>query len=469
MICMPAHKRLPGAARRAMVLMAALSAGGTAGLAQSIVNPFGGVPETPERGGFYMYNVSAFTQYSSRIVPLRYAFSPGGASLESDEAIGGSATFGWNHPAPRGQLSLVYSPSYIGMVRYSQLNSLNQTLSFSASRKLRPRWSFGFSTAANDSTIEQYLFAPTLVSSAAAIPATAADLNAALLNGTSNNNQLASLLTGATLPDSPARSLLYGARVLTATAKTNLVYAYSPRTSLRFGISALRLQNLPSQSTPRRDYLIPHSTAVTVDAELIYLLSPSTQTGLTVTSGHAFSRIQDAYTTTFSGFVGKPFSMHWFAQAHGGLGTITPVRQTFALPNGLQYLAGGSLGYRRAPHTLIASITRTIGDVYAYGAGSTLTTQAAWNWHRAGSGWALYAGFGQQRIMGIQSRNVVGWIASAGLSRDLSPQLALQAQYAYLSDSLTAFGIPVAGVRNTVSQHSVRVALVWSPMARLPR
>lgn len=449
------------------MLLAALSLGGTAAFAQSpILNPFGGAPAPPERGGFYLYNVAVFGQYSSSVVPLSYAFTPGSAALGSDEAIGGSAMLGWSHPGPKGQLSLYYSPSYIGMVHYSGLNSFNQTLSFSASRRLSPRWNFGFSAAANDSTLAQYLFAPTVLSNVASVPATASDLNTALLNGIPQNNQLASLLTGAPLAESAANAALYGMRVLTATGQASLAYAYSPRLSIRIGFNVLRLQDLPSQGTAALGYVLPKSTSGSVNTTILYRLSPRTQTGVSTTATRTFSRFADAYITMVTGFAARTLSPHWFVQGQAGIGTITLVgQQQFAVPAGPEYIAGGSVGYKKSAHTLVASVTRTTGDAYAYGAGYTLTTQAVWNWHRRGSPWALYGSSGQQRFYGLNSgNNVTAWISTAGFSRALSAQLGLQAQYAFLKDSLAGFGVP-----NSISIHSVRVALVWSPMAHLWR
>jgi len=457
------------ALRRMLVLTAlALGLATAAAFAQSpILNPFGGVPAAPERGGFYLYDVAVFGQYSSTIVPLSYAFAPGSSTLGADEAIGGSATLGWSHPGPKGQVSMFYSPSYIGMVHYSGLNSFNQTLSFSASRRLAARWSFTFSAAANDSTIEQLLFSPTFFSNIASIPANASDLSAALLNGTPTNSQLASLITGAPLPDAPTRALLYGMRILTATGRTSLNYQYSPRTSVRIGFGLLRLQDLPSGNSVERNALLGQSTSGSIDATIVHFLTPRTQIGATVTASRNFSRLQDAYIDTGSGFIARTLTQHWFVQGQAGIGTIRPVQQTGFTPTGPEYIAGGSVGYHEHSHTLIASVNRTAGDAYAYGAGSTITAQAAWNWHRRGSPWALYSTFGEQQFLGVNSRNATGWLASAGFSRALSPQMALQAQYAFLNDSLSSFSGTVFS--NSVSVHSVRVALVWSPIAHLWR
>lgn len=458
---MPVHKLQP--VRRAFAL-ATVFLGGTAGFAQSpIPNPFGGAPPAPERGGFYLYNAALFGQYSSSVMPVSAAYAAGNARLEGDGIVGGAVGLGWRRPAPKGDISVFYNPSYTGMAHHSALNALNQTLSVSASRRLAARWYLSLSAAAGDNSIAQFLFTPALLGNVAAAPATAAGLSAAL-NGIPKNAQLASLLGGASAAESPARAVLYGNRVLTTTGRAGLNYAWSPRLSLRLGFTMQRFEDRPDRSASRRNALLSKSVSGAAEAAFVYLLTPRTQTGVTLAVSRNVSRLQDAYIGTASAFVSRTLSRHWFAQAQGGAGTIAPARQLYPLSTGLKYIAGGSLGYRRREHTFIASVHRLAGDAYAYGAGSTLETEAAWNWRRPGSGWVFFGSFGRQRFFGSGSRDAVGWLAAAGLSRALSAQMALQAQYAFMNNFLSN-----APRTNSVSAHSVRVAVVWSPVARLWR
>ena len=75
----------------------------------------------------------------------------------------------WSKFTGRTTFSLTYIPSYTAQIRNSSLDALDHAFSLNIIRKLTPRWSFGFSVAANYSTLEESLFAPTALGNVASV------------------------------------------------------------------------------------------------------------------------------------------------------------------------------------------------------------------------------------------------------------------------------------------------------------
>ena len=147
---------------------------------------------------------------------------------------GASASFGWQHHRKATDFLLLYSLSYTGMTRYSELNAPSQTLTMTVSRQLAPKWTFSLAGSAQDSTQSEFLHQPTGLSVLSQLPATIDDLAAAFSIGQFSNSQIASMFTGANMVESPARSLLLGNRVLSYSGTAGLNYAYSSRLSFHF-------------------------------------------------------------------------------------------------------------------------------------------------------------------------------------------------------------------------------------------
>ncbi len=135
----------------------------------------------------------------------------------------------------KSTFALSYTPSYTADTRYSSLDALNHSFSLNVSRKLTGRWRFGFALAGSLSTLAQFAFSPTALGTVASTPATFSDLAAGLLSSQfANNPQLGVALTNSPLLESPLGNLIYGERMLTASARTFLSYSFSPRLSITF-------------------------------------------------------------------------------------------------------------------------------------------------------------------------------------------------------------------------------------------
>jgi hypothetical protein len=303
----------------------------------------------------------------------------------------------------------------------------------------------------------QFLFAPSALSNIAAVPASFQDLSSAMLSGRFTNDQLASVLTGAPGLDAPGRTVLYGNRVLNASGSTTLSYTHSARLSLRFGASASRIQYLNdgnAAGSAGAQALIPRTMGGNASVGFSYSLTPRTEFGVDTSASRTSSVLQDSYTTMAVASLGTRIGRQWFVQGRGGPAWVTVLRQTYPLPRGIQYAAGGSLGYRTATQTLLATADRTPMDTYGTSAGYTLSAGGTWQRHRPGSSWTFSSSARQQRMRGTYSLD--GWLVTGSVSRALSRQAAIQVTYTYLNNSGD-----FQGATQDIEMHAVQFAVIW--------
>ena len=220
-------------------------------------------------------------------------------------ALGEALSWTGSTTAKSRRVMFTYTPSYTGRLRFAAWNALNHSASFNAARQFG-RWKLSFAAAADLSNLSEFLFSPTVFASVAAVPATFSDLAAAILTGNVTNTQLASLLTGAPLVESPARNLFFGERMFTSAAQTSLAYAPSPRVSLRLDGSVNRSQHLSDNSSglTQNSYLIPRTSSASAGLDVSYSRSSQTQLGVSVNSSRVASTLQDAYSTTVTASLG---------------------------------------------------------------------------------------------------------------------------------------------------------------------
>src|SRR5258708_4733225 len=82
-----------------------------------------------DRNGWRLYNATASFGYSTLALPNSSSANP-----FSLERLGGdydstvSTSVGYNYIGQQSSVSLLYSPSYVRRVRYSELSTLNQSL-----------------------------------------------------------------------------------------------------------------------------------------------------------------------------------------------------------------------------------------------------------------------------------------------------------------------------------------------------
>ena len=445
-----------GAGLRSLAVAAVLGMGALPAQqpAQEAVNPL-----STHSNGLRLQSVSAFLNYYwvSEGVPL----GPAGNSWMQQPSAGATATFGYTRFGERSGISVSYTPSYVATWQNNTSRIHNHSLSFNWRRNLTSKWTYTLAGSGVVTSLTDALFLPTTLANVAAAPASFEELSAAMVGGRFTNNQLAAILTGAAVVESPAGMQLYGSRMMTSALQTGISYARSSRLTFHLNVGASRSQALNDSSLPadrRTDSILSHSTAGSGNIGMGYSLSPRTQLAVDWSSSRTFSNLQDAYIHSANLSLARTVSERWFLQGHAGAGFVTAIREYYALPNGPQYQAGASIGYRARAHTFLASVERSIADTYGFGAAGSVSASGAWNWTRPGSAWATTANFGQQWLTGTGFPSSNNWRATFGLVRSVGRHVAVSTQYAYLSDSRF-----IGGPGSRGGQHSVRLSVSWLP------
>ena len=419
-----------------------------------------------ELGGLHLIGVSVFGGYSTSAYPqagINLSASQGLGNLGGDASYGATASVGWQWHRAQTNVSVLYSGTYAGMVRYSNLNAYNQSLSISAVRRLTPKWTFNLTAAGTDNSLAQYLFQPSSVSVLTQVPYSFDDLAAAVAIGQFSNAQVASMLTGAPIMQLPGRSVLAGERILSYSAQASLGYALSSRLRLHFAAVTAAGQNRlggQQESAAPANYVMPRSLGANAGIGFSYSLSPRTDIGAEVEGNRTVNHYQSAYVSSATGSLGRKMGMRWFLRVQGGGAYTLATQSTIGTPKATQIVGGGSLGFQTQAHTLIASYNRTASDSFGFAVGTITAMSGAWNWRRPGSKWGLSVSFAQQQTRNAGFTSLSGWQASGSISTALSPHTTFSAQYVYLRDAGD-----YVGVFNDFSVQSVRLSLGWAPPA----
>ena len=412
--------------------------------------------------GLRLYGVSIFSGYSTSPIPFGLGQNgiAGAQDLGGSANYGASASFGWQHHRRGTSFSALYSLTYGGVARYSELSGLSHSLSLTASQQLTPKWTLSVAGSAQDSTQAEFMFQPSALSVLTQLPATFDDLAAAFSIGQFSNAQMASMLTGATMLESPARSLLLGNRVLSYAANVGLSYAHSSRLNFHFATVSAGGQNVRSgqSGVPQQNLILPRSLDLNAGMGLSYSLSSRTQVGLNVEESRLSNRYQNAYTTNGTAFLGRKMGMRWFLSIRGGGSFTQALQGTYGTPAPTQMIGGGSIGFRTYTQTFTASYDRSSVDSFGLAVGTNSTATGSWNWRRPGSRWTIFASGGQQQMKSTGFGDISGWQASGGISATMNAHTTLSAEYVYFNSQGTYAGSP----ENMIA-HSVRLSLSWNP------
>jgi hypothetical protein len=420
----------------------------------SHLNPLSG-----EVNGLHLYSVYGFSGYFSS--PRASYGSSLPIDLGADLGFGGGASIGWNYIRSRSGISLTYSPSYTGFRNNSNLNSWNHGLSLQVHHRRQPgtRWQTAFSIAASAANTTQFLFDTPAIARIAGAPATFDELAGGIVGGNFANDQIASLLTGASAATAPAELLLYGERVLHAGVQGSVSYAQSPRLSISASVSGSRFQSLPSDANGIQTVrLMSNSTSGRVGVGLSYSRSSRTQLGFDVSTTRVISRYEDVYSTAAVLSAGRLLSRRWFAQLRAGAATITPIRQAGNFYRGPQFVGGGGIGFKTLWHTIMLSYDVLRADPYGIGAESNHSATAAWVWHSRRT-WSASLSGSYFRATGGYYALSNSWRTQAALSKALSRTTGVSLRVSALSnDSLYTIG-------NAANRPLVAavLAVYWSP------
>jgi hypothetical protein len=309
------------------------------------------------------------------------------------------------------------------------------------------------------SSLEQFLFSPSALSNAASLSTTIDELAAGMLAGSITNSEFASFLTGASYLGTPERTYPYGDRMLSVTGNVGLSYAPSDRSSISFGVSAGRSQRLQRKDSAATDAIIPNTTGGSANLGWTYAVSPRMQVGISAGTTRSFSRFQDGYISRVDFSASRTLSPRLFVQGRFGGGFMQYTRQTFVVPTGVDYSAGGGVGFKTRSHTFLASIDRTLSDGYGLGAGSTMSISGAWNWRRRNSPWMVSGSSSYQRLQGSILGPLESWTSTLALARSLGTHLFIGIQYGYSE-------LPALLSQPALSQSGATASLTWSPAAR---
>ncbi len=439
------------------------SVAGPAALAQ---DPIGGDSESKIElpNGIHLYGATVYSGYMTSAYPatgIVLNLSSPVAALGPDEMYGGEVRLGWQHHLGRTDFSAVYSGGYSGMVHYSGVNGVNQTLDLDLKRALSAKWGLSISGGATDSTMAQYLFRPDQFSGITQAPLTFQDFAAALGVGQFSNAQIASLLTGAPVLQSPAQSLLYGERILSYSGQAALSYAYSSRLNFHLSGFTAAGQNRLGTTVPGvpADYVLPHSTGANAGVGFTYMISPRTNLGLDGGEFMLWNRYQKVRGTTGSVSVGRKMSEHWFVRSYGGLSEMQMLQAGASQPALRTVIGGASLGVKSYSHRLAISYDRSSYDSFGFAAGVVTSEAGSWTWKRPGNRWSAFAGFDEQQLRDTGFASLSGWRATGGISIQMRQQMSMQVEYAHLRMA----GI-YTGVYNQFEVDSIRVSLGWVPV-----
>lgn len=422
------------------------------------------------QGIFRLEGVSLYSGYYSSgspsgfEVPMQSPFLPGPSA-----SAGITATFGGQKQGDKSTFSWSYSPSYFNTFysnnQFSSYGSLNHRLGINWSRKLGAKWSLSSSVNGMIANLQQLYFNPSLLSTVAAFPASFDDLAAGMLTGKFTDAQFASLLTGAPLQSSPEQGYFYGNRVANGSANMSLSWAHSERTSLSFNVTGTRMQNISNsesgQQSGNSGLVLPQNTSVSASVAWSYSLSPRTQISIQGAGSRIFSRLQQGYETHTNLSLGHTISRRWFAQGEAGLGKQIYKQQIYQAPSAIQYLYGGSLGFKTYTQTFLVSYNRSLGDTYGLGSSTTSVASAAWTWRRPGATWSLTANGGYQELNNATFLNTRGWHAGAGITKRIGVHTTVGVQYIYVE---LPVNISLNG--NESSQNGVSVSANWAPAQR---
>lgn len=417
-----------------------------------------------ELGGIHFYGVSAFSGYSTTVSPSGIGATPaaGAPGLGPDVNYGGSFSLGWQRRD--GGLSVRYNGTYTGLARYTELNSFGQSISITSNRHLTPKWSLSASANAEDSSFSQFAFEPSSLSVVAQMPATFDDLAAAFAIGQFTSAQAASLLTGAPLLQSPARSLLLGDRVLSYSGQLSLDYARSSRLHFHFSsfTAAGQRRTGGGNGVAEPNYVMPRSMGLNAGMDISYALSTRTDIGVSVGGSRIQNQNQSGYSSNASFTIGRKMGMHWFLGANVGKSLIVTTSTVHGNPSALPMGGGASIGFQTYGHTLVGTYARSASDLFGFALGANTSLNGAWSFHHRGSRWSLSASFGQNQIRNTGFASISGWQASGGLTDSFNKNTSMSLQYSYVSSAGN-----YVGNLNQFNAQSVRLSLSWSPVGTL--
>jgi hypothetical protein len=398
-------------------------------------------------------------------------------NLGYDLDIGAMATVTWSHARPTGGFFLSYTPSHIRRKNFSEWNSTDHQLTMGASKRYA-RLNVSLNSVSAVRGLQQVLFTPSVLRPVADAPGSFDDLVAAVEGGHLSNDEIASVLTGAPVVESPAKTRFDLARVLSSTLGVSASYSHSARLSSHFGVNGNHFQTL---SNPASDDTISglqglfRSSSVAGNGGINYKVSPEMSVGVDTSVNRNYSSYRDSTSINTTASVNRRIGRSWSVNGGAGIGQVevAPLSSTVLVPGPTStpvaadpfarsvttWIVNGGVNYTGRTHSFSVSASRTAGDSVGLGATDSEQATAQWTWARPSSMWGLQGQASIYRMsLDAVHGNMRGGLAGFGLIRRLSRETAFQANYSYQT-----FQSPFRGVVSNLSGHRVQMSWVWRP------
>jgi hypothetical protein len=427
-----------------------------------------------QQHGFRVYNFSVYSGYST--VDSRWnsflqsATGTTGGTLPSyttATGLSGSVGLHLGGSEEASGFSVIYTPSYSNTWYGHSYGMWTHSLALNWAVKLAPRWQFAVSGSGVTGNFNQLLFSPTAAQSLASAAGTAADLSSAVLIGQSGSSNI-SAASAPSAMITPQQRLFYGDRMFSAILAAALSYSRSTRLTIGLSVIGNRMQHLQDLNGPtyQNAYLIPQTTNLTSALSIGYMMTPRTSITGQASYGRTVSALNEAQFASAQAGLGRKLTARWFAQFSAGAGYILPLGANSTGVHGTQWEGSGGLGYRGSSQTILASVRRSVSDLYGTGAAATVSSVVGWSWRRRGSPWALQASGGQDKLLGNQlvfnGLGNNGVRANAGVYWNPSRHTSVVLQYSYVTFSGIFPGVLQApGQPFHFNQHSIRLNLGW--------
>lgn len=415
--------------------------------------------------GLRIEQVVLFQGYSTNAYPFQRGQLPSiDRNLGYDLDVGALATISWTHARPTSAFYMVYTPSHVSRMNFSEWNSTDHQLGIGVNKRYA-RTNVSLNSSAGYRGLQQVLFDPAELRGVPDAPANFDDLIEASQGGQLSNDEIASVLTGEPVVDKQPQTFYDNGRVLSSNVGLNVSHRMSPRMSTHFGVSGGHFRTV-SQPESDDDVVgvrgLREATSLAGTAGINYQLSPSTQVGATSTVNRSYSSFVNSTAVNTSGTLRRRLGRRWTLNLGAGIGTVrTPgLVSNDRLPRvNSTWIASGGLQYSGRAHNVNVSAARNAGDAVGLGARTSYRAGAQWQWSRPGSKYGLH-GRAQLYKMSIDglNRGTRGSNVGAGFARQLSQTTSFHADYSYQS-----FSSPFRGVVSNRSGHRVQASWVWRP------
>lgn len=456
----PGFSRFTFVARVVITLCAALRLGG----AQGITPQQNGL--TTDLAGPRVDAAWAFGAYYSLCSTARVNCQKSALPVYS---TGAGLALGWVTRTERTVSALNYSGEFVASPTASSLNSFGQSARFDVSRKLKPRWSFDLDIAAQTSSLQARLFAPSRALLLVETAGTANSLAQSLLSGATGTSTAALEERIRSSSFGPDQTILVGAderRLLSGVAR----FHYSQTERLKWNFSAsgtyLDYPRFETQAGPTARSNKVRDGAVTFGA--VYSLSPRSQVSVEGFSGITSSIFQNYMVERGEVGYHRMLTNNWFTQLHGGAGSMRPIDKFAGRRSwNPDYVGGGDLGYKGRDHSVVLSASRTVADAYGLGFATELTSMMMWSYGKPISPWGFALSGGYQHLEGPGQRPLNAWVGQAGVSRRTGRHLLWVIEGVYASNVTLNPGSAAAGAVSrqfdTAARAGFRVTVRWAP------